>query len=101
MYSGSTGQMPTALPMLDSGLFTTMVSVFLDELNLGRIDMDAVAQDRLRAEDAVVLQALHGAAAIVLQAVVDIVHALGNVDVDSRCGRCSLRPYGRTSCRRW
>ena len=29
--------------------------------------MDAVAEDRFRAEDAVVLQALHGTAAIVLQ----------------------------------
>ena len=33
------------------------------------------------AEDPVVVQALDGAAAIVLQAVVNVVHALGDVDV--------------------
>ena len=46
--------------------------------------MDAVAQNGLGAEDAVVLQALDGAAAIVLQGVVDIVHALGDVDMVAR-----------------
>ena len=53
----------------------------LDELDLSRVHMDAVAEDGLVAQDAVVVQALHGAAAIVLQAVIDIVHALGDVDV--------------------
>ena len=43
--------------------------------------MDAVAQNSLGAEDAVVLQTLDGAAAVVLQAVVHVVHALGDVDV--------------------
>ena len=43
--------------------------------------MDAVAEDSLVAQDAVVVQALHGAAAIILQAVIDVVHALGDVDV--------------------
>ena len=43
--------------------------------------MDAVAQHRHGAKDAVVLEALHRAAAVVLQAVVDVVHALGDVDV--------------------
>ena len=46
--------------------------------------MDAVAEDGLRAEDAVVVQALDGTAAVVLQRVVDVVHALGDVDVVAR-----------------
>jgi len=53
----------------------------LDELDLRRIHMDAVAEDGFLAEDAVVVQALDGAAAVVLQAVVDVVHALGDMDV--------------------
>ena len=46
--------------------------------------MDAVAEDCHGAEDAVVLETLHRAAAVVLQAVVDVVHALGDVDVEAR-----------------
>ena len=46
--------------------------------------MDAVTQNGLGAEDAVVLQTLDRAAAIVLQAVVHIVHALGHMDMVAR-----------------
>ena len=40
---------------------------FLDELHLGGVDVDAVTEDGLGAEDAVILQALHGTAAVVLE----------------------------------
>ena len=53
----------------------------LDKLDLSRVHMDAVAEDGLLAQDAVVVQTLHRAAAVVLQAVIDVVHALGDVDV--------------------
>ena len=53
----------------------------LDELDLRGVHVDAVAEDGLLAQNAVVVQALHGAAAIILQAVIDVVHALGDVDV--------------------
>ena len=43
--------------------------------------MDAVAQNGLFAQNTVILQPLHGAAAIVLERVVHIVHALGHMDV--------------------
>ena len=43
--------------------------------------MDAVAENSLVAQDTVVVQTLHRAAAVVLQAVIDVVHALGDVDV--------------------
>ena len=45
------------------------------------INMDAVAENSLVAQDTVVVQTLHRAAAVVLQAVIDVVHALGDVDV--------------------
>ena len=77
--------MPMALPMLLSGLFTTMVPVFGKDLHFGGVDVDAVAENGFRPQNSVVLQALHRTAAVVLQAVVHVVHALGNVDVDSRC----------------
>ena len=53
----------------------------LNEFNFGGIDMDAVAENGLFAQNAVVVQALHGAAAVVLQGVVHVVHALGDMDV--------------------
>ena len=53
----------------------------LDELDLRGVHVDAVAEDGLLAQNAVVVQALHGAAAVVLQGVIDVVHALGDVDV--------------------
>ena len=53
----------------------------LDDLHLGGVHMDAVAQNGLFAQDAVVLQALDGTAAIILQGVVHVVHALGHMDV--------------------
>ena len=53
----------------------------LDDLHLSGVHMDAVAQNGLGTQDAVVLQALDRAAAIVLQAVVHVVHALGHMDV--------------------
>ena len=56
----------------------------LDDVHFGGVHVDAVAQNGLGAEDAVVLQTLHGAAAVVLQAVVHVVHALGDVDVVAR-----------------
>ncbi len=43
--------------------------------------MDAVAENGFGAENAVILQTLHGAAAVVLEGIVHIVHALGHVDV--------------------
>ena len=43
--------------------------------------MDAVAQNGLVTQDTVILQALHGAAAVILQGVIHIVHALGHMDV--------------------
>ena len=55
-----------------------------DDLHFGGVDVDAVAEDGLGAENAVILQALDGAAAVVLEGVVHIVHALGHVDVIAR-----------------
>ena len=45
--------------------------------------MDAVAQHGLIAQQAVVQQPVDGAAAVIAQAVVHIVHALGHVDVEA------------------
>ena len=73
--------MPTALPMLLSGLLTHHGAGLLDDVHLGGVHMDAVAQNGLGAQNAVVLQALDRAAAIVLQGVVHVVHALGHMDV--------------------
>ena len=56
----------------------------LDDLHFGGVDVDAVAEDGLGTENAVILQALDGAAAVVLEGVVHIVHALGHVDVIAR-----------------
>ena len=56
----------------------------LDNLHFGGVDVDAVAEDGLGTENAVILQALDGASAIVLEGVVHIVHALGHVDVIAR-----------------
>ena len=53
----------------------------LDDVHLGGVDVDAVAQDGLGTQNAVVLESLHWAAAVVLEGVVDVVHALGDVDV--------------------
>ena len=43
--------------------------------------MDAVTEDGLGAEDAVILKALDGTAAVVLEGIVHVVHALGDMDV--------------------
>ena len=45
--------------------------------------MDAVAQDGLGSQDAVVLEPLDGPAAVVLEGVVHVVHALGHMDVEA------------------
>ena len=55
----------------------------LDDVHLGGGDVDAVAQHGLLAQDAVVQQAVDGTAAVVLQGVVHVVHALGHVDVEA------------------
>ncbi len=52
--------------------------------------MDAVAEYGLGAENAVILQALDGAAAIVLERIVHIVHALGHVDMVARAAVVGL-----------
>ena len=56
---------------------------FLNNVDLGGVHMDAVAQHRLFAQDAVIHEALHGAAAVVAEGVVHIVHTLGDVDVEA------------------
>ena len=53
--------------------------------------MDAVAQNGLFAQNAVILQALHRAAAVVLERVVHVVHALGHVDVVAGAAVVGLR----------
>ena len=53
--------------------------------------MDAVAQDGLGAQNPVVLEPLDRAAAIVLEAVVHVVHALGHVDVVAHPAPVGLR----------
>ena len=53
----------------------------LDDIHFRRVHMDAVAQDGLGSQDAVVLEPLDGPAAVVLEGVVHVVHALGHVDV--------------------
>lgn len=53
----------------------------LDDVDLGGVHMDAVTQDGLGPQDAMVLETLYGTAAVVLQGVINIVHALGNMDV--------------------
>ena len=73
--------MPMALPMLDLRVVHDHSARLLDDLHLGGVDVDAVAEDGLGAEDAVILQALDGAAAVVLEGVVHVVHALGDMDV--------------------
>ena len=54
---------------------------FFDDVHFRRVHVDAVAQDGLGPQDPVVLQALDRAAAVVLEAVVHVVHALGHMDV--------------------
>ena len=66
-----------------------------DQFHLGSVDVDAVSEDRLFAEDAVILQALDGAAAVVLEGVIDVVHALGDVDVEARAAVVGPRPSAR------
>ena len=53
----------------------------LNDLDLGGIDVDAVTQDGLGSQNAVILETLYGTAAVVLQAVIYVVHSLGNMDV--------------------
>ena len=65
------------------------VGVF-DELDLRRIHVDTVTEDGFRAENSVILQPLHGAAAVVLQTVVHVVHALGDMDVIARAAVVGL-----------
>ncbi|MPM26014.1 hypothetical protein SDC9_72515 [bioreactor metagenome] len=55
----------------------------LDDVHLGGVDVDAVAEKRLRSQNIVILQALDGAAAVVLQTVVHVVHTLGHMDVEA------------------
>ena len=52
--------------------------------------MDAVAENGLGAENAVILQALHGTAAVVLEGVVHVVHALRYVNVIARAAVVGL-----------
>ena len=54
---------------------------FFDDVHFRRVHMDAVAQDGLGAQDAVVLEALDRAASVVLEGVIHVVHALGDMDV--------------------
>ena len=53
----------------------------LNKLDFRRVHVDAVAKDGLVAQDAVVVQALDRAAAIVLKRIINVVHALGDVNV--------------------
>ena len=55
----------------------------LDDVHFSAVDMDAVAQKGLVAQNSVVQQAAHRAAAIVSQGVVHVVHALGHMDVEA------------------
>ena len=55
----------------------------LDDVHLGGRNVDAVTQHGLLAQDAVVQQTVDGAAAVVLQGVIHVVHALGHVDVEA------------------
>lgn len=71
--------MPMALPMLL--WIVDHHGAVPDDLHFGGVHMDAVAQNGLFPQNAVVLEPLDRAAAIVLQAVVHAVHALGHMDV--------------------
>ena len=53
----------------------------LDDVHLRRVHVDAVAQNGLGTQDAVVLEPLDRPPAVVLEGVVHVVHALGHVDV--------------------
>ena len=56
---------------------------FLNNVDLGGVHMDTVTQHRLFAQDTVIHEALHGAAAVVAERVIHIVHTLGDVDVEA------------------
>ena len=56
---------------------------FFDDVHFGGADVDAVAQEGSFAQDAVIEQAVHRAAAIVPEAVVDVVHAFRHVDMEA------------------
>ena len=81
LYSCRTGEQPTALPMLDSGLLTHMVSVALMMSISAVFTWMQWPRMVFGAQNAVVLEPLHRAAAVVLEGVVHVVHALGHVDV--------------------
>ena len=79
--SGSTGRDADGVGHVGLGVVDNHGVGILDKLDLSRVHMDAVAENSLVAQDTVVVQTLHGAAAVVLQAVIDVIHALGDVDV--------------------
>ena len=58
-------------------------SGFPDDVHFGWADVDAVAQEGFGSQDAVIQQAVHRAAAIVPEAVVDVVHAFRHVDMEA------------------
>ena len=55
----------------------------LDDIHLGGAHMDAVAEQGPVPQDPVVEEAVHRPAAIVAEAVIDVIHALGDVDVEA------------------
>ena len=67
-----------------------------DNVHLGRIHVDAVAEQSLFTEDPVVQQAVHRAAAIVAQAVVDVIHPLRHMNMEA--GQAIVRFYHFGKC---
>ena len=55
----------------------------LDDVHLGRAHMDAVSEQSLISEQSVVEQSVDRSAAVVAEAVINVIHALGDVDVES------------------